>query len=383
MRSTDTKQGFFDLAWLLSALRVEKRDPPIGSNRALGMRMAHAIVVTVVPMAMLVAAAAQFMETISPIAQITSYVWIGLLTPMLLSWSKLSVNVVRGMLVGCLIITQARWAVAWLVWPADALLGSILTTLIFTPLLLFVITLMEGQRHGVVIGLMVALNMSLSLTLGSQRPELIDVHLADARYGFPTFVVMALYAFFVNIWSSQQRELEDAELQSALLDEQVNVDGLTGLLNRRGLELVSTGWMAHRQPFGVLVVAIDHYDGMVESMGSEVAEQLIRQVAQTLDDSLRELDVAGRWGMNQFVLLSKGCGRSELEGLAQRMRRRISVLEVSGLPPMTVSVGIGAYQSLELFEDALERSKSAQAMATASGGNCVRSQWAEDHSSPV
>ncbi len=87
--------------------------------------------------------------------------------------------------------------------------------------------------------------------------------------------------------------------------------------------------------------------------------------------------------MNQFVLLSKGCGRSELEGLAQRMRRRISVLEVSGLPPMTVSVGIGAYQSLELFEDALERSESAQAMATASGGNCVRSQWAEDHSSPV
>ena len=378
MRSTDTKQGFFDLAWLLSALRVEKRDPPIGSNRALGMRMAHAIVVTVVPMAILVAAAAQLMTAISPIAQLTAYSWIVLLAPMLLLWSKLSVNFVRGMLLGCLIMTQSRWTLAWLMWPADALLGSILTTLIFTPLILFVMTLMEGQRRGVIIGLVVALNMSSALTVGSLRPELIDLHLADARYGFPTFVVMTLYAFFVNVWSSQQRELEDAELQSALLDEQSNVDGLTGLLNRRGLELVSTGWMAHREPFGVLVVAIDHHDRMIESMGPKVGEGLIREVAQALSDGLRELDVAGRWGKNQFVLLSRGCGRSELEGLAQRMRRKISLLEVSGLPPMTVSVGIGAYQSLELFEDALERSKSAQVLASTAGGNCVRSLWPDE-----
>lgn len=378
MRSTDNKKGFLDLSWLLGAVRVEQRDPPIGSNRALGMRMAHAIVVTVVPMAILVAAAAQFMTTISPIAQYTAYLWIILLAPLLLLWSKLSVTIVRGMLLGCLIMTQLRWALAWFLWPADALLGSILTTLIFTPLILFVMTLMEGQRRGVLIGLVVAVNMSVALTMGSLRPELIDAHLADARYGFPTFVVMTLYAFFVNIWSSQQRELEDAELQSTLLDEQVNVDGLTGLLNRRGLELVSTGWMAHREPFGVLVVAIDHHDRMIESMGPQVGEGLIRQVAQVLSDGLRELDVAGRWGKNQFVLLSKGFRRSELEGLAQRMRRNISILEVPGLPPMTVSVGIGAYQSLELFEDALERSTTAQVLANSAGGNCVRSLWPDD-----
>lgn len=142
--------------------------------------------------------------------------------------------------------------------------------------------------------------------------------------------------------------------QNQLLSEQSRTDGLSGLLNRRYWEdavaaeferCLRTGRRA-----SILMLDIDHFKSINDSHGHPTGDEVIRGVAAILRATLREEDVPGRYGGEEFGVLLPDTPAAGAEVIAERVRRRVesAALAQTGLKA-TVSIGIA-----ELSENDVE-----------------------------
>lgn len=175
-----------------------------------------------------------------------------------------------------------------------------------------------------------------------------------------------------------------AELTVALdrLAEVNRRDGLTGVFNRHHFReqldaLLCDSRTGHRN-LGVLMVDIDHFKRINDSLGHLAGDECIRNVAQCMRDTLEPFGgIVARFGGEEFVAALPGCNESRALEAAEAVRQRIATrrVEVDGRTvQLTVSVGVynlDAYR-LENPDDALRRADEALYSAKEQGRNCVR-----------
>ena len=96
-------------------------------------------------------------------------------------------------------------------------------------------------------------------------------------------------------------------------------------------------------PRGVLVLDLDHFKRVNDTFGHLAGDQVLQEIATALRHEVRDRDLVGRFGGEEFVVLLgalPGAGGAELEAVAERIRRRVESLRVE-IPtpdgPMTVS----------------------------------------------
>ncbi len=136
----------------------------------------------------------------------------------------------------------------------------------------------------------------------------------------------------------------------AELEERANVDGLTGLLNRmRLLDLLEGELKRLRRsnvPLCLVMVDADHFKRINDTHGHQAGDEVLRQVAQLLRQSSRELDLVGRFGGEEFLV---GLIESDESGgriWAERARERLDDLRVKydeEIIQITCSFGVAAY----------------------------------------
>jgi diguanylate cyclase (GGDEF)-like protein len=156
-------------------------------------------------------------------------------------------------------------------------------------------------------------------------------------------------------------------------------DSLTGLLNRRAIEL-SLAKEAHRlkrfdEPYAVLLLDIDHFKRINDELGHAAGDEVLRQVALTLSDEAREVDRVARHGGEEFCVLLP---HTEQEGAVQAAERLRTAVEerVIGWHAdslrITISVGLACATDPHEATDALMR-RADQALyhAKAQGRNQV------------
>ena len=132
------------------------------------------------------------------------------------------------------------------------------------------------------------------------------------------------------------------------------LDGLTGVLNRRGLQEAATRMQAVSQrislPMGLLIVDLDYFKKVNDVYGHLVGDVVLKSCAGNIRAALRGGDVIGRYGGEEFCILLPNSGEQEAMVLAERIRRTIEVtpVSISGVESMsddthaikcTVSVG--------------------------------------------
>jgi diguanylate cyclase len=133
--------------------------------------------------------------------------------------------------------------------------------------------------------------------------------------------------------------------QNQLLSEISRTDALSGLLNRRYWEeAVSAEFQRCRRNghrAALLMLDIDHFKSINDRHGHPVGDEVIRNVAEILRDSLREEDVPGRYGGGEFGILLTETAAVGGELIAERVRKRVeaATLSKTGLR-VTVSIGI-------------------------------------------
>ena len=120
--------------------------------------------------------------------------------------------------------------------------------------------------------------------------------------------------------------LENARLHR-MVERQALVDGLTGIANRRGCEDALTHEIARAgrlgTPLTLVVADLDDFKAVNDAHGHVVGDDVLREFAAVLRSTLRESDVAGRWGGEEFVFLLPG---TEAEGGVQFAERARTAL---------------------------------------------------------
>lgn len=145
-----------------------------------------------------------------------------------------------------------------------------------------------------------------------------------------------------------ERKLMEVELEEARrqAEERANTDDLTGLPNRRAFQRRSARLLAQMRRLGseisLLEFDLDNFKAINDTWGHPAGDQLLRAVASAVVPLLREGDVVGRIGGEEFALTVVG-GAHEAMQVAKRLREAIANLRVpyaDSVLRCTTSVGV-------------------------------------------
>ena len=163
------------------------------------------------------------------------------------------------------------------------------------------------------------------------------------------------------------------------LRKEVLTDELTGIGNRRCAEVLmndlAVSLAEYDVPFGILFVDLDHFKAVNDTWGHHVGDKVLLMVAQTLVNGLRGLDVACRWGGEEFLILIPNIQKESLLGLGNRLRVLIenSWLNHEGQRIwVTASFGGAVSQKGETGAAVVNRADKQAYRSKQEGRNCVR-----------
>ncbi|MGQ9659686.1 MAG: GGDEF domain-containing protein [Thermochromatium sp.] len=132
------------------------------------------------------------------------------------------------------------------------------------------------------------------------------------------------------------------------LKRQLERDPLTGLGNRRALELQGKQWLAdcvrHHHPLSMLVLDLDYFKAINDTYGHPVGDRVLCRVADTLMAVTRTADLCVRLGGDEFVVLLPETDLAAAQDCAQRIQSALSrqFVETESGQRIMISVSIGA-----------------------------------------
>lgn len=164
------------------------------------------------------------------------------------------------------------------------------------------------------------------------------------------------------------------------LQHWANTDPLCGLSNRRSADrfLATEAALADRyqRPLTIILIDIDEFKGINDDHGHKVGDLVIQGFADILSSTVREVDLAARWGGDEFLVATPGVDLRSARHAAERCRRAIERAPIAGVP-VTVTVGIAEYRPGKGTDDAINRADAMLYRAKAAGRNRVITEACE------
>ena len=191
-------------------------------------------------------------------------------------------------------------------------------------------------------------------------------------------------AIFRSLCAYAAIALANADAQAQLIEknqllEVLSIsDPLTGLYNRLRLDQVLLDELARRQrsaaDLSVILLDLDHFKSVNDRHGHQVGDQVLAAVAMLLKNGSRHLDVVGRWGGEEFLVV---CRETDLAGaalLAEKLRSAIASHAFSVGGQRTASFGVATLRDQEDIDTLLARADAALYRAKDAGRNRVETE---------
>lgn len=182
-----------------------------------------------------------------------------------------------------------------------------------------------------------------------------------------SFATQAAIVMERNMFYTQTEELRKLAI----------TDSLTGLLNRRYLsdrleeELLRS--QRYSRLLSLLMVDIDGFKGYNDTFGHPIGDKALKATAESILRCVRSVDIASRYGGDEFVIILPETGKTLAVSIAERLRS--DVAEIESLPEgvtLTISIGIASYpEDGKISELLLENVDKALYFAKNRGGNRI------------
>lgn len=177
--------------------------------------------------------------------------------------------------------------------------------------------------------------------------------------------------------------VESTMADNARLEQLAQTDPLTQLLNRRALTERITAEMEralrYDSTLALLMIDLDHFKRVNDTYGHLVGDDVLRDVAKLLVDTIRVSDIVARYGGEEFLVLLPETDDAGAESFADRIRAAVEEHDFTdgGEHPqlrLTASIGVAMYPAarVESVEDLFARADAALYRAKADGRNRVR-----------
>jgi diguanylate cyclase (GGDEF)-like protein len=158
--------------------------------------------------------------------------------------------------------------------------------------------------------------------------------------------------------------------------EAATTDHKTGVLNSVAWHDAAARELDRGAEFGVLMIDLDHFKLVNDTHGHLVGDAVLREVADTLCDQVREVDAVGRFGGEEFVVLLPGAALPDAIRVAERIRTAIAGLTVTdgsaAVSALSASIGVSVHPMAgAVLEQVLLAADSALYEAKRGGRNRV------------
>lgn len=166
------------------------------------------------------------------------------------------------------------------------------------------------------------------------------------------------------------------------LGEMAATDPLTGVANRRSIEQLGDGAVAaareSRRPLCALVLDVDHFKRVNDNHGHPCGDQVLARIAHACRDALRHIDLFGRYGGEEFLVLLPDTRLAYAWPVAERLRTAVAALSFDDIAPglaVTISIGMAQLRPDDAgLRDLVARADAALYRAKANGRDRVEAE---------
>lgn len=193
---------------------------------------------------------------------------------------------------------------------------------------------------------------------------------------------IAMLQQFANIISNA---IERSRLLRILEDRAIR-DELTGVLNRRGfLQAANTELIRGRRyhhPIGIILLDMDHLKKINDSYGHAAGDIALQEISKFCIKNTREIDIIGRWGGDEFVILLPESDEESTIRAATRLQQNISehtILIMGQNIQLSISAGVAfADKEITTIDELFKNADSALYLAKEAGRNRIKTYHAFD-----
>jgi len=157
-------------------------------------------------------------------------------------------------------------------------------------------------------------------------------------------LAQGLFFGLINYYMSTgiYKEYHELKDTNVLLNNKLNIDKLTGLLNRHALDLLYQEFR-HEGIYSSIFIDIDNFKLFNDKYGHHVGDIVLQKVSNIIKNSVRTSDLVYRYGGEEIIILLYDCNKGTALEIAEKIRMRIIELENNPYPPVTISLGVASY----------------------------------------
>lgn len=205
-------------------------------------------------------------------------------------------------------------------------------------------------------------------------PLLPEFSAEIAREFFRLETRLVAIAFITLILAKAKDDLIETQNRALDVETLAYLDPLTGVPNRRALSQIIEKRIAEpNAQLGLVVTDIDFFKSINDTYGHDIGDIVLRETASLLKNSLRERDLVGRWGGEEFViLLYEGNAVNHIHTI-ERIRQAIQNNAFANGLRVTCSFGGSDLQRGDTLEELFSRADQALYVAKSKGRNRV--EW--------
>lgn len=235
----------------------------------------------------------------------------------------------------------------------------------------------QGLR-GIAVSLHKKAGVLLNLSFGIGVIEAVTTHhLTDVDFAATDLAMELLYLVEAKTAVTEELRKLNLHLQGArdAAQEEALTDTLTGLRNRRALDITMSKWIDRRVPFGLMHIDLDYFKAVNDSLGHAAGDHVLREVAKTLISETRVDDTVARVGGDEFVVVFRDLvDAQKLKGIADRVVQRLSEPSVFQDEICRISASIGISISTDYAQPEADRLMSDADEALYASKNAGRGQ---------
>lgn len=228
------------------------------------------------------------------------------------------------------------------------------------PIAFYIIVFIDGVKHSILVPTILSLFYVLLYLIVKYmgehiNPILMTEEVAKYEYFFMYFntvITFIMILAFSIVFSFEYNYIHNKlTSENNRLGNYASYDTLTGLLNRRSIDAhLDRTYKNHyreEESFSVIMCDIDHFKNVNDTYGHEAGDYVLKEVASVISKEVRDNDVVGRWGGEEFFIILNTNKDSAVK-LAERVRTAIeshTFTYKAATLHITMTFGVSAYRS--------------------------------------
>lgn len=192
------------------------------------------------------------------------------------------------------------------------------------------------------------------------------------------YITSASFIAILYFFSQMKGRLRETQATADQMSLLAQTDALTNIPNRRGIEVL-LGHELQRAarydlPLSLIVFDLDHFKQLNDTLGHDAGDEVLIRVARVVESCLRGSDQLGRWGGEEFTVVTTETPFASAYQLADRIRQAIEDQEFGQEYRLSASFGVAAHHPRDSTATLFKRADVALYQAKLLGRNRVESE---------